>query len=255
MSFAYCYFREDLLIEQDGNIKYEIDTSANYFMDDYEIVECNSDERQIASPNGDAIVEQQMVVKKLADNQNCSNTSTITSRNNITQSSENNFSNMEKSVRLKKSKNEQKQQLLTITNSGRNNRQSQKQEEFSPQSEDDTVAMSTTTISKTTMTKTMPHVYTTKFNQQEKNHVDLFFESVSSSVKALSPKLIAETKMRVSQLICELELRSLTENDNAPKNIVYNLVNPIPVQPQPQPKLKLQVPDNKKIIVRKLEQR
>lgn len=48
---------------------------------------------------------------------------------------------------------------------------------------------------------------------KEKNHVDLFFESVSSSVKALSPKLIAEAKMRVSQLICELELRALTEND------------------------------------------
>ncbi|XP_023308786.2 protein suppressor of variegation 3-7-like [Lucilia cuprina] len=50
---------------------------------------------------------------------------------------------------------------------------------------------------------------------REKNHVDLFFESVSSSVKALSPKLIAETKMRVSQLICELELRALTENEQA----------------------------------------
>ncbi|XP_067628059.1 protein suppressor of variegation 3-7-like [Eurosta solidaginis] len=49
---------------------------------------------------------------------------------------------------------------------------------------------------------------------KEKNHVDLFFESVSSSVKALSPKLIAETKMRVSQLICELELRALTENES-----------------------------------------
>lgn len=47
---------------------------------------------------------------------------------------------------------------------------------------------------------------------KEKNHVDLFFESVSSSVKALSPKLIAEAKMRVSQLICELELRGLTDN-------------------------------------------
>lgn len=48
---------------------------------------------------------------------------------------------------------------------------------------------------------------------KEKNHVDLFFESVSSSVKALSPKLIAEAKMRVSQLICELELRGLRDND------------------------------------------
>uniref|UniRef100_A0A1A9VKN2 BESS domain-containing protein n=1 Tax=Glossina austeni TaxID=7395 RepID=A0A1A9VKN2_GLOAU len=48
---------------------------------------------------------------------------------------------------------------------------------------------------------------------KEKNHVDLFFESVSSSVKALSPKLIAETKMRVSQLICEMEIRALNERD------------------------------------------
>ncbi|XP_017131676.1 protein suppressor of variegation 3-7 [Drosophila elegans] len=49
---------------------------------------------------------------------------------------------------------------------------------------------------------------------KEKNHVDLFFESVSSSVKALSPKLVAEAKMRVSQLICELELRSLNEDSS-----------------------------------------
>lgn len=48
---------------------------------------------------------------------------------------------------------------------------------------------------------------------REKNHVDLFFESVSSSVKALSPKLIAEAKMRVSQLICELELRGLRDDN------------------------------------------
>lgn len=47
---------------------------------------------------------------------------------------------------------------------------------------------------------------------REKNHVDLFFESVSSSVKALSPKLVSEAKMRVSQLICELELRALKDN-------------------------------------------
>lgn len=54
---------------------------------------------------------------------------------------------------------------------------------------------------------------------KEKNHVDLFFESVSSSVKALSPKLIAEAKMRVSQLICELELRGLKDDStNLAKN-------------------------------------
>ncbi|XP_068156889.1 protein suppressor of variegation 3-7-like [Drosophila tropicalis] len=55
---------------------------------------------------------------------------------------------------------------------------------------------------------------------REKNHVDLFFESVSSSVKALTPKLIAEAKMRVSQLICELELRSLTENNSTNEDII-----------------------------------
>ncbi|KAM7360262.1 uncharacterized protein ACRADG_004430 [Cochliomyia hominivorax] len=59
------------------------------------------------------------------------------------------------------------------------------------------------------MSSSAPHLSPPR----EKNHVDLFFESVSSSVKALSPKLIAETKMRVSQLICELELRALTENE------------------------------------------
>ncbi|XP_055902532.1 protein suppressor of variegation 3-7-like isoform X2 [Eupeodes corollae] len=49
--------------------------------------------------------------------------------------------------------------------------------------------------------------------KKERNHVDLFFDSVSSSVKALTPKLIAEAKMRVSQLVCELELRAITENE------------------------------------------
>lgn len=57
--------------------------------------------------------------------------------------------------------------------------------------------------------------FTQQTSTKERNHVDLFFESVSSSVKALSPKLIAESKMRVSQLICELELRALTENEAA----------------------------------------
>lgn len=50
--------------------------------------------------------------------------------------------------------------------------------------------------------------------KKERNHVDLFFDSVSSSVKALTPKLIAEAKMRVSQLVCELELRAITENES-----------------------------------------
>ncbi|KAH8346656.1 hypothetical protein KR084_007594, partial [Drosophila pseudotakahashii] len=64
---------------------------------------------------------------------------------------------------------------------------------------------------------------------KEKNHVDLFFESVSSSVKALSPKLVAEAKMRVSQLICELELRGLKENSP------QEAMNPHPLANLPRP--------------------
>ncbi|XP_017007404.2 protein suppressor of variegation 3-7 [Drosophila takahashii] len=64
---------------------------------------------------------------------------------------------------------------------------------------------------------------------KEKNHVDLFFESVRSSVKALSPKLVAEAKMRVSQLICELELRGLKENN------AQEAMNPHPLANLPRP--------------------
>jgi len=68
---------------------------------------------------------------------------------------------------------------------------------------------------------TFKEIVSTSFQQaplKQKNHIDLFFESVSSSVKALTPKLIAEAKMRVSQLICELELRALTENTENTSN-------------------------------------
>ncbi|BFF90917.1 protein suppressor of variegation 3-7 [Drosophila madeirensis] len=61
---------------------------------------------------------------------------------------------------------------------------------------------------------------------KEKNHVDLFFESVSSSVKALSPKLIAEAKMRVSQVICELELRGLKDDSTSGDVIEMPLATP-----------------------------
>ncbi|XP_017058533.1 protein suppressor of variegation 3-7 isoform X2 [Drosophila ficusphila] len=62
---------------------------------------------------------------------------------------------------------------------------------------------------------------------KEKNHVDLFFESVSSSVKALSPKLVAEAKMRVSQLICELELRGLKETSPQEDGVAINSNPPV----------------------------
>ena len=49
---------------------------------------------------------------------------------------------------------------------------------------------------------------------QKKDHLDLFFESCCSSIKSLTPQLIAEAKVRFSQLVCELELRAITENGN-----------------------------------------
>ena len=59
---------------------------------------------------------------------------------------------------------------------------------------------------------------------KDRNHVDLFFESVSSSVKALTPKLVAEAKMRVSQLICELELRALTDTEGPISSVPATVV-------------------------------
>ncbi|XP_073819125.1 ravus isoform X2 [Musca autumnalis] len=49
--------------------------------------------------------------------------------------------------------------------------------------------------------------------QQPKDSFDLFFESAAASVKSLPPKLAAELKSRVSQLLSEFELRAICEKE------------------------------------------
>lgn len=47
----------------------------------------------------------------------------------------------------------------------------------------------------------------------KKDSFDLFFESISASVKNLPPKLAAEVKSKVSQVIAEFELRAICEKE------------------------------------------
>ncbi|XP_013098060.1 protein suppressor of variegation 3-7 [Stomoxys calcitrans] len=49
--------------------------------------------------------------------------------------------------------------------------------------------------------------------QPPKDSFDLFFESAAASVKSLPPKLAAELKSRVSQLLSEFELRAICEKE------------------------------------------
>ncbi|CAD6993919.1 protein suppressor of variegation 3-7 [Ceratitis capitata] len=49
--------------------------------------------------------------------------------------------------------------------------------------------------------------------QQTKDTFDLFFDSVCATAKALPPKLGAEVKGRISQLIAEFELRAICERE------------------------------------------
>ncbi|XP_067617436.1 protein suppressor of variegation 3-7-like [Eurosta solidaginis] len=49
--------------------------------------------------------------------------------------------------------------------------------------------------------------------QQNKDTFDLFFDSVCASVKELPPKLGAELKGRISQLVAEFELRAICERE------------------------------------------
>lgn len=49
--------------------------------------------------------------------------------------------------------------------------------------------------------------------QQSKDTFDLFFDSVCATVKTLPPKLGAEVKGRISQLIAEFELRAICERE------------------------------------------
>lgn len=49
--------------------------------------------------------------------------------------------------------------------------------------------------------------------QPKKDSFDMFFEAISATVKSLPPKLAAEVKSRVSQVIAEFELRAICERE------------------------------------------
>ncbi|KAH8383235.1 hypothetical protein KR009_007539, partial [Drosophila setifemur] len=47
----------------------------------------------------------------------------------------------------------------------------------------------------------------------QRNSYDLFFESACISVKSLPPKLAAEAKSRISQIITEFEIRAISQEE------------------------------------------
>lgn len=47
----------------------------------------------------------------------------------------------------------------------------------------------------------------------QRDSYDLFFESACISIKSLPPKLAAEAKSRISQIITEFELRAISEEE------------------------------------------
>ncbi|ALC47582.1 CG43342 [Drosophila busckii] len=49
--------------------------------------------------------------------------------------------------------------------------------------------------------------------QVQRDSYDLFFESACISIKGLPPKLAAEAKSRISQIITEFELRAISEQE------------------------------------------
>ncbi|KAI9584748.1 hypothetical protein GQX74_006643 [Glossina fuscipes] len=65
---------------------------------------------------------------------------------------------------------------------------------------------------RTQRTSDISHMLSTIVPQ--KDSFDLFFESMSCTVRALPPKLAAEVKSRVSQLVAEFELRAILERES-----------------------------------------
>ncbi|XP_030245206.1 uncharacterized protein LOC108659948 [Drosophila navojoa] len=50
-------------------------------------------------------------------------------------------------------------------------------------------------------------------HMQQRDSYDLFFESACISIKSLPPKLAAEAKSRISQIITEFELRAISQQE------------------------------------------
>ncbi|EDW83271.1 uncharacterized protein Dwil_GK22771 [Drosophila willistoni] len=59
---------------------------------------------------------------------------------------------------------------------------------------------------------TVPYQY----QSQQRGSLELFFDSICATVKSLPPKLATEGKIRVMQLIGELELRAISEQEETP---------------------------------------
>ncbi|XP_065368307.1 uncharacterized protein LOC135960834 [Calliphora vicina] len=65
--------------------------------------------------------------------------------------------------------------------------------------------------------------------QPKKDSFDMFFEAISATVKNLPPKLAAEVKSRVSQVIAEFELRAICEKE-AQEKVQQQSVVTMPTQ-------------------------
>lgn len=65
--------------------------------------------------------------------------------------------------------------------------------------------------------------------QPKRDNFDMFFESISATVKTLPPKLAAEVKSRISQVIAEFELRAICEQEAQEKAQRQTMVT-IPAQ-------------------------
>lgn len=59
----------------------------------------------------------------------------------------------------------------------------------------------------------------TSLEHTSRDSLDLFFDSICATVKTLPPKLATEGKMRVMQLIGELELRAINEREALPTTL------------------------------------
>lgn len=57
------------------------------------------------------------------------------------------------------------------------------------------------------------YYYATPPPPPKKDRFDMFFDAISATVKTLPPKLAAEVKSKVSQVVAEFELRAICEEE------------------------------------------
>lgn len=68
---------------------------------------------------------------------------------------------------------------------------------------------------------------------QKRDSYDLFFESACISIKSLPPKLAAEAKSRISQIITEFELRAISEEEAQQEKEKQQIVKTVRVTTDP----------------------